>query len=53
MSYIDDDFYDYCFDEFDAPEPQEDDGWEELIKQISFSDFSKMSDKDKLYCLYY
>ena len=49
----DDDFFDYYYDAFDAPEPQEDDGQEELVKQVSFSDFSKMSENEKMNCLYY
>ena len=51
--FLDDDFYDYYYDAFNAPEPQEDDMQEALVKQISFSDFSKMSNRDKLNCLYY
>ena len=55
MSIInwDDDISDYYYDSFDVPDPQEDDYQEGIVNQISFSDFSKMSEKDKLNCLYY
>ena len=51
--YFDDDFSDYYFDSFDAPECEEDAIKEELVKEVSFSAFSSMSEKEKLDCLYY
>lgn len=53
IDYFDDDFSDYYFDSVDIPEQEEDAVKEELVKQVSFSAFSNMSEKEKLDCLYY